>query len=302
MKKVGVIINVAAGAAEGERMIDAIKTLFERHGVRPLVEIVKGRRLRDVARRMRLERFDMVVAAGGDGTVSAVASALVGGETALGVLPIGTLNHFARDIGMPLDAEDAVAALCSGEARCIDAASVNDQVFINNSSLGLYPDQARLRQRWRSKIGRWPALILASIVVLTRFPFLRILARFNGKTISRRCPMVLVSNNRYRLEPGRLAERERMDEDVLGIYLLNDEGRTGLLRIAMHSLIYSPEEASSFESDAAREVILYTRRRHVRVAVDGEVFKFKTPLLFKSLPGALRVISGQESVVSESRI
>jgi diacylglycerol kinase family enzyme len=295
MKKVGVIVNVSAGAAEGGRMIDAIKALFERHGVRPFIEIVQGRRLRDVARRMRSERFDLVVAAGGDGTVSAVASALTGSETALGVLPIGTLNHFARDIGMPLDSEEAVAAICSGEVRSVDAASVNDQVFINNSSLGLYPDQARLRQKWRGKIGRWPALILASIIVLTRFPFLRIVARFNGKTVSRRCPMVLVSNNRYRLEPGRLAERERMDEEVLGIYLLNDEGRTGLLRIAMHSLIYSPEEASSFESDAAREVIVHTRRRRVRVAVDGEVFKFRSPLLFKSLPGALLVIGGQGS-------
>ena len=291
MKKVGVIINVSAGAAEGERMIDAIKALFERHGAQPLVEIAPGKRLCDVAHRMRTEQFDVVVAAGGDGTASAVASVLAGSETALGVLPMGTLNHFARDIGIPLDTEEAIAAICSGESRSIDAASVNGKLFINNSSLGLYPDQARLRQKWRGRIGRWPALILASIVVLTRFPFLRIFAKINGRTVSRRCPMMLVSNNRYSLEPGRLAERERMDEGVLGVYLLKDEGRAGLLRIALHSLIYSPEEASSFESDVAREVTVRTRRRRVRVALDGEVFQFVTPLEFKAVPGALRVIA-----------
>lgn len=291
MKRVGVIINAGAGAAEGERMIDALKVLFEKHGVSPQIEIAPGKRLCDVAARMREQQFDIVVAAGGDGTVSAVASVLAGGQTALGVLPMGTLNHFARDIGMPLDTEEAVAAICSGESRNIDAASVNGRIFINNSSLGLYPDQARLRQRWRGKIGRWLALVLASIVVLTRFPFLRVLANFNGKTVSRRCPMMLVSNNRYSLEPGRLSERDRIDEGVLGVYMLKDEGRTGLLRIAIHSLIYSPEEAASFESYATEELTVRTRRRRVRVALDGEVFQFATPLVFKSLPGALRAIA-----------
>ncbi|HVG17970.1 MAG TPA: hypothetical protein VNI02_02890, partial [Blastocatellia bacterium] len=188
------------------------------------------------------------------------------------------------------DIEEAIAAICSGEVRAVDVASVNGRIFINNSSLGLYPDQARLRQVWRAKIGRWPALIVASIIVLTRFPFLRVTAEFNGKRISRRCPMLLVSNNEYRLEPGKLTERERLDKGVLGIYLLRDEGRTGLLRIALHSLAYNLGEASSFENDTATEVVVATRRRKIRVALDGEVYKFDTPLRYASMPASLRVI------------
>lgn len=133
-------------------------------------------------------------------------------------------------------------------------------------------------------------MIIASIIVLTRFPFLRVIAEFNGKRISRRCPMILVSNNEYKLEPGKLTARERLDKGVLGVYLLRDEGRTGLLRIALHSLAYKLEEASSFENDIATEVVVATRRRRIRVALDGEVYKFDTPLRYTTMPASLRVM------------
>jgi len=291
MRKTGVIINVSAGSVTRQEVAEAVRRAFERHGVQARVEVASGDKLPEVARAMRDDAYDCIVAGGGDGTVSTVAAQLVGHRTALGVLPLGTLNHFARDLGMPLDIEDAVAEICSGEVRAVDVASVNGKVFINNSSLGLYPDQARLRQVWRARIGRWPALILASIVVLTRFPFLRVIAEFNGKRLSRRCPMMLVSNNEYKLEPGKLTERPRLDCGVLGIYLLRNEGRTGLLRIALHSLVYSLEEAASFENDRASEIVVTTHRKKIRVALDGEVYKLDTPLRYRSRPASLRVIA-----------
>lgn len=290
MQKTGVIINAFAGSVSNDKVADAVRAAFERRGVQAQIELAGGSRLLETARAMRDEGFDFIIAGGGDGTVSTVAAQLAGHSPALGVLPLGTLNHFARDIGMPLDVEEAIAAICSGEVKAVDVASVNGRIFINNSSLGLYPDQARLRQVWRPRIGRWPALIIASIIVLTRFPFLRVVAEFNGKRISRRCPMLLVSNNEYKLEPGKLTERERLDKGVLGIYLLRDEGRTGLLRIALHSLAYKLGEASSFENDTATEVVVATRGRKIRVALDGEVYKFNTPLRYISLPASLRVI------------
>src|SRR5215210_2253224 len=188
MRKIGVIINVSAGSSAGEQLSDKIEELFSRHGAQVQVELAHGSRVRDMARRMRDERFDVVVAAGGDGTASTVAAELIESDAALGVLPLGTLNHFARDLGLPLNLEEAAEAICSGEVSAIDVASVNERIFINNSSLGMYPDQARLRQEWRAKIGRWPAMIVASFIVLVRFPFLRVTAEFNGQRISRRCP------------------------------------------------------------------------------------------------------------------
>jgi YegS/Rv2252/BmrU family lipid kinase len=295
MKKIGVIINVSAGSATNQDIADSVRAAFERHGVQARVEVAGGDKLLKTARDMRNEGYDCIVAGGGDGTVSTVAAELVGDRVALGVLPLGTLNHFARDIGMPLDIEEAIAAICSGEVSAVDVASVNGKVFINNSSLGLYPDQARLRLLWRPRFGRWLALIFASIVVLLRFPFLRVIAEFNGKRVSARCPMMLVSNNEYKLEPGKLTERARLDKGVLGICLLRDEGRMGLLRIALHSLIYKPEEATSFETYNAAEVTVKTRRKKVRVALDGEVYKLNTPLRYKSLPASLKVVAPQIS-------
>jgi YegS/Rv2252/BmrU family lipid kinase len=291
MRKTGVIINVSAGSTARQEIAEAIRKAFDQHGVQVKVEVADGDKLPELARAMRDQAYDCIVAGGGDGTISTVASQLVGYSTALGVLPLGTLNHFARDLGMPLDIDNAVAEICSGEIRAIDVASVNGKVFLNNSSLGLYPDQARLRQAWRARIGRWPALIFASVVVLTRYPFLRVIAEFNGKRLSRRCPMMLVSNNEYKLEPGKLTERERLDCGVLGIYLLRDEGRTGLLRIALHSLVYRLEDAASFENHRATEIVVKTHRKKVRVALDGEVYKLHTPLRFRSLPASLRVIA-----------
>jgi diacylglycerol kinase family enzyme len=295
MKKIGVLINVSAGSVTSQDIAEAVRAAFERYGVQPRVEVAGADKLPAMARAMRDEGFDCIVAGGGDGTISAVAAELAGHRTALGVLPLGTLNHFARDIGMPLDVGKAIETICTGDVRAVDVASVNGKIFINNSSLGLYPDQARLRQRWRDRIGRWPALILASVVVLTRFPFLRVIAEFNGKRLSRRCPMVVVSNNEYKLKPGNLTERERLDKGELGIYLLRHEGRTGLLRIALHSLVYSLEETTSFENDRAPEVIVMTRRRRLHVALDGEVYRLRSPLRYRSMPASLNVIAPNSS-------
>ena len=290
VKKVGVIINKTAGSSRGQELENQISAIFERNGIQAQIKVVNGKQIPAIARTMRDERYDVIVAAGGDGTVSSVASQIVGCDVALGVMPLGTLNHFARDLGIPLILEEAAAVICSGEVKTVDVASVNEKIFINNSSLGLYADQVRLRQVWRKRIGRWPALILASIITLARFRFLRVTAKFNGKRVSRRCPLALISNNEYKLEPGNLTERKQLDGGLLGIYLLRDEGRAGLLRIVLHSFVHKLEEASSFEHDTAAAVVITMRRKRIHVALDGEVCKLRSPLRYSSMFGSLRVV------------
>ncbi len=291
MQKIGVIINGTAGSAKGQELANQISAIFERNGMQARIKVVNGKQVPAIARTMRDEHYDVIVAAGGDGTVSSVAAQIVGCDVALGVLPLGTLNHFARDLGISLNLEEAAAVICSGEIRAVDIGSVNEKFFINNSSLGLYADQVRLRQVWRKRIGRWPALILASIVTLARYRHLRITAKFNGKSVSRRCPLALISNNEYKLEPGNLTERKQLDGGLLGIYLLRDEGRTRLLQIALHSFVHKLEEVSSFEHDTAAEVVITMRRKRIHVALDGEVCKLHFPLHYSSMPGSLRVVA-----------
>jgi len=291
MGKIGVIVNSKAGSASGQELCVKIAEVFERHGVRADVRLVtRGARICKAARDMLEEGFDPIVAGGGDGTVSSVASQLAGTGVRLGVLPLGTLNHFARDLGLPVEIDRAIEVVCSGDSRRVDVGMVNGHTFINNSSLGLYPDIVRVRDKWRARVGKWPAMVIASLIVLTRFPFMRITAQINGIRIKRRCPLVVVGNNEYKLEPRQFTQRERLDSGWLGAYMLRDEGRAGLLRLALHSLVFRLDEAASFEHYRAQEAILTARRRRIRVALDGEVYKLRTPLHYSSVPGGLHVI------------
>jgi diacylglycerol kinase family enzyme len=291
MGKIGVIVNANAGSALGQRFCEDITELFQRHGAQADVRLVtKGARLRKAARDLREEGFDTIVASGGDGTVSAVASELVGTGVRLGVLPLGTLNHFARDLGVPLELDEAIKVVCSGDLKRVDVGAVNGLTFINNSSLGLYPDQVRVREKWRPRLGKWLAMLIASLVVLTRFPLLRVTAEFGGARIKRRCPLVLIGNNAYKLEPRDFIQRERLDCGRLGVYFLRDEGRAGLLRLALHSLVFRLDEDASFENYTVDRILLATGRRRIRVALDGEVSKLRSPLRYNSVPGGLHVI------------
>ena len=303
MLNIGVIINLKAGPKSDPGYREKFVEAFARHGARAEVLVVSsGAKLREAARRMRDAGFDIIVAGGGDGTVSSVASQLVGSGIRFGVVPLGTLNHFARDLGLPLDIDQAIEIICSGESKQIDVGMVNELTFINNSSLGLYPDQVRVRERWRAIVGKWPALIIASLIVMTRFASLNITANFDGRQIRRRCPLVVIGNNEYKLEPRDFVQRERLDCACLGLYFLRDEGRAGLLRLALHSLVYRLDEDASFEHHTTREVSLTMRRRRVRVALDGEVYKLKTPLHYRTVPGGLHVMTPKPTPKTEELV
>ena len=112
---------------------------------------------------------ELVVAGGGDGTLSAVAAALVGTDTALGVLPMGTLNHFAKDLGIPLKLEKAVQTLFTGKIARVDVGEVNGRIFLNNSSIGFYPRivQARKREQRRGR-SKWVAFAQAAATVFRK--------------------------------------------------------------------------------------------------------------------------------------
>lgn len=213
-------------------MCQTVVTAFERQGVQAQAVMASGDTPRQAARAFRNEGFSVIVAGGGDGTVNAVAAELIGQETVLGVLPLGTLNHFACDLGIPTNLEGAVTVLCTGKPTAVDVGVVNGLIFLNNSSLGLYPDQVRIRRQWQAKIGKWPALVLASFLMLIRFPSLLITAEFNGTRIRRRYPMLVISNNEYILAPGKLTRRERLDGGTLGLYLLQDVGRARFLTVS----------------------------------------------------------------------
>jgi len=232
------------------------------------------------------------VAGGGDGTINAVASKMVDSGVPFGVLPMGTLNHFAKDLGIPLELESAVRNLAEGRPRAVDVGEVNDRIFLNNSGLGLYPDMVHDREKQQRRLGRgkWLAALWAGVAALRRFPFLSMRLIVDGQRLARRTPFVFIGNNVYTMEGLSIGERERLDGGVLSLHVAQHPTRLGLLRFAIGALLGRLGDERDFDIVQAAEMEIETRRRQLRVATDGEVTTMDAPLRYRIRPGALQVL------------
>jgi diacylglycerol kinase family enzyme len=216
---------------------------------------------------------------------------LVGTEKRLGGLPLGTLNHFARDLKLPPSLDDAVQIIIDGHTASIDVGEVNGVIFINNSSLGLYPSIVRKRTDvQRLGYGKWLALLWAVVSVLRRYPLLDVRLSLEGEELTHHTPFVFVGNNKYEIDRFRIGGRARLDSGELSLYLTRRTGRLGLLRLAVRALLGGLRNSDEFYSTGTKELWVETRRKKIRVAKDGEVTVMHTPLHYRVLPGALKVI------------
>jgi len=258
-----------------------------------VVHAMPGDRIYDTAKRASSDGFDCVVAAGGDGTVNCVASALVGTGTALGVLPLGTLNHFAKDLGISLTLDEAARLICAGHTRQIDVAEVNGRFFVNNSSIGIYPHLVKRRDGHIDRLGRGKALatFLATITALRRFPTVHVRVKLAGQMWEGATPFVMVGNNAYLWDLFNFASRSRLDGGELGIYFSNRTGRFGLLKLVILGWLHRLDQARDFTATTATELWIETKKHTLKVATDGEIRRVRTPLHYTIHPGALRVIA-----------
>ncbi|MCA1622578.1 MAG: diacylglycerol kinase family lipid kinase [Acidobacteria bacterium] len=289
---INIIINAASGTSNKEDERQILADIFEANGVDAQINLAQsGAEIVEMAKRAARGNSEIIVAGGGDGTISAVASELVGTEKILGVLPLGTLNHFAKDLNIPLDLEEAARTIIAGVVAKVDVGEVNGQVFINNSSLGLYPEVVRRReQRQRLGYGKWNSLVRAAFQVLRRYPFLNIRLNTDGEEIITRTPFVFVGNNTYEMESFNIGGRTCLDAGHLSLYMTPRAGRFELLQMALRALFGNLRQAKDFVSLCTDEVWIETRRRQMRVAMDGEVLMLQMPLHYRVRPAALSVI------------
>lgn len=289
---VPVIVNTAAGGDKPQEWAATLEAKCRERGLQAQVMQVEGGEhlLAAVDDAVR-QGARLVIAGGGDGTVSAAASRLVDTEVALGVLPLGTLNHFAKDLGMPLELDAAIDVVAHGREVRVDVGEVNGHVFINNSSLGLYPDIVLDRERQRRRLGRgkWTALAAAAAHALRRYPVLSVRIGVNGEQLERRSAFVFIGNNEYKMEGFEIGERARLSGGELSLYVTQRTGRFGLLRLALRALTGRLRQASDFDMLTASELVVRTPQRQLRVATDGEVRLLQIPLNYRIRPGALRV-------------
>lgn len=294
--KVLVVLNPRGGTLARYRTSDAVARVagaFGAHGISPTVRAVAGRQIADTIRRT-LEKdpgWDAVAVGGGDGSVNAAASALAGTKVPLGVLPLGTFNHFAKDLGIPMDLEAAADIIAHGRMASVDLGEVNGKVFVNNSSLGLYPHLVVARERaQRHGIAKWAAAGVASLAMLWRLPRHRVRVHAEGWHETRRTPCLFIGNNPYDLDVFGSAKRSRLDSGMLYLCLVARPSRLALFKLALRALLGRLEAEQDLIQTQLPEATIVTRRRTIHVALDGESVLLESPLRYRIRPRALRVI------------
>lgn len=290
---VPVIVNASAHSDGAAHVASELNKYFEAAGIQIELKLAKsGKNILDEVSAAILGKPRTIIVGGGDGTLNAAAGLLIGSGTALGVLPLGTFNHFAKDLHVPLDLGSAVTTIAEGYCAQVDVGAVNDRFFLNNASLGIYPRLVETRHLEQQRLGhgKWPAFAWAALAVLRRYPFVEVLLNIDGKSLARRTPFVFVGNNRYEMEGFRIGERARLDGGELSLYVANRTGRLGLVRLALRALLGRLNQAADFDMVHAAHIEVQTRRERVHIATDGELLVMQTPLRFRVVPGALKVI------------
>ncbi|MEO8089093.1 MAG: diacylglycerol kinase family protein [Gemmatimonadales bacterium] len=288
---IAVVLNGRSGHGTASKDAERLKEIFAAAGREARIILAQGGKEINAAMRHAVEDgCGTLVAGGGDGTINSAASAVVGRGIPLGVVPLGTLNHFAKDLGIPLDLDEAANVVLGGVVCEVDVGEVNGRIFLNNSSLGVYPAIVRLRDKYRATLrGKWIAALWAGLTVLRRRPFMAVRIVAEGEKVVRRTPLVLVGNNEYRMSGVHAGSRESLAQRRLALYVLNAEQRPGLVRLALQVLLKGADQVKEVDLILVEEATIETRRKRLQVATDGEVFTLESPLHYRIRPGALQV-------------
>lgn len=293
MDTFAVIINAAAGAQATKQKVAALRDAFAANGVTPEFFLAHdGAAIGASAKKALDKGYRMITAAGGDGTVNAVASRLINTSAILGVLPMGTLNHFAKDLGIPLALEEAVPVLLNGLERFVDAAQVNKNIFLNNSGLGIYPKLVRYREeQQRSGRRKWLAFCMALLNAFKRHAFLKVELKVNGRQVNYKTPFVFIGNNQYEVEGLSIGSRAHLDSGLLSVYIIRGSGRLGFILMIWRAFMGNLRDHKDFDEYASSEVSIDVSRNFLKVAIDGEVMVLPSPLEYKIIPRALKVMA-----------
>ncbi|HEX6783219.1 MAG TPA: diacylglycerol kinase family protein [Sphingomicrobium sp.] len=294
MVGISVLINRHGGAASRDSNIgEHVAEAFRAAGLQADVELIDGGECASRSKAIAERGDELVVVGGGDGTISAAASALVGGKTMLGILPLGTLNHFARDLGIPDKLEEAAKVIASRKDRLVDVAEMNGRIFINNSAIGLYPLMVRDREVQQERRGRNKklAMIIASARTLVRFGHQRLTLTVNDEKARVDTPLLFVGNNDYRVDIGAPGQRERVDDGRLSVFVMRKKTRSGFIAASVRALFNRARPDDMVQLEDVQRLKVASHRGALAISLDGEVVRESPPLDYKIRAKALRVIA-----------
>ncbi len=294
ISKLIVLVNREGGAAAaaGDTLADDILAALDAVGVAADVRMLAGAEM-SAAIAEAAKTHKRIVVAGGDGTMSSAAQILAGGDTELALLPLGTLNHLARDLGIPADLIQAAAVAARGEPIDIDIGEVNGQRFVNNASIGLYPSMVKGRDAYRERRGlpKWLASIPASWEALSRLRHHRLRIDMGEGEQPLITPLLFVGNNPYSLDAGSVGSRSSLQDGTLAVYAVASRRRMALIWFAMRAVVGKVDRQNDFVAlGESPTTTVCAPSGSVEIALDGEVQRLPSPLLFRTEAKALRVV------------
>ncbi len=284
--RIPAIVNVASGTADEARKTLEQAAAFEVHAVKP--EDI-ARTIRDVVG----TGAKRILVSGGDGTIATAAAELLNTKAELAILPGGTLNHFARDLGVSTEAAEALELAANGDCRGVDVGVVNGHVFLNTSSVGAYVRFVRIRERLERRFGYRLASALAAVRILFQVRRFAVELEVDGTPRIYRTPLVFIGVGERELQLPTLGNRIADGKRGLHVMVVNSRSRARLLAIALAAVargvdaVARTPELDSFLVERCR----ITLRRPTAVAIDGELVAMHETLEYELRRDALQVVS-----------
>lgn len=288
--KTVILLNRGGGSAgQGER----IEKILADSGLDAAPRWLDGGAIREAAEAAVADGAELVVAGGGDGTINCVAGVVAGTGAALGILPLGTLNHFARDLGIPFEPEEAAKLIAAGKTRRVDIGEMNGRIFVNNSAIGLYPLMVVNRDLQQRTLGRSKrlAMIVAAARTLARFNHRRLSLTVNDMKAVVDTPLLFVGNNDYRLDFKAPGQRESLADGELCVLVMRKKTRLGFFAAAVRALLDRTRDDDMVRLKNVTRLRVESRRSRLVVSLDGEVFHVEPPLEYRLRHLALNVVA-----------
>ncbi len=288
-----VIVNPKSGKDDNDATLHAIREFFADPDHPGEVRLVgPDEDIGEAARSAAKEGTGTVVAVGGDGTISTVAEALAGTGCALGVIPAGTFNYFARGLGIPEDVDGALNVISTCKARPVDLGRINGRVFLNNASVGIYSRIRRQRERTYKRFGRSRVAAYWSVLraMLQIYRPMKLRLTVDGEERKLRSSLVFVCASSYQIEQFGMEGADAIRDGKLAVYISRDRGRWQLIAQAIRLAMHGMQKGRDFELVTGEDIALETSRKYQHVVRDGETERMRGPYRFELEHGTLKVV------------
>jgi diacylglycerol kinase family enzyme len=282
-----VIINTRAGFDDAA----ALRAALGRADI-SVIEIESGAAIPAAVRLAIDAGSSIVAAAGGDGTINAVAQALMGTNVTLGIVPAGTLNTLAKALDIPPEPDAIIDVLLHGQVRSIDVGDVNGHIFLSTTTVGVHPMIASAREQYRDSVraGHWRAFHHAVLNILRRPPLFTLYLQAGGKEVLRRANVVVIASHTYALRRLRVEGHSPPDDGLLTVWVPRTANSINLFVFAIRAILGLAREGVHYDMIPTREALIERRTKELTVTIDGEVRTVISPLRYRLHPAALKVM------------